>query len=327
MKEKFSLFKLFSHKSITKDNEYNEIPTNFKGFFVMFGRKFWNLSNLSLLYSFFNLPFLFIFLAYALMDQETVISSPMHSAFYGFFHVSDSSVIKSVFPFVSGFSEMSVASTASYVCLGIAAIGIFTFGLSNAGSAYIVRAFNRGDPVFLISDFFSTIRKNWRQALITGIIDIIIIAVLLYDFLFWNQSGFMSGVMQYFALFLCVLYFIMRFYIYTILITFDLSIYKIFKDAFLLSFLGLKRNLLGFVGIILVVVANLYICILYIPVGIMLPIILTIGVVMFISGYASFPVIKKYMIDPYYNENPDEDPDSESYSDDDDDDVVFEDRG
>ena len=59
----------------------------------------------------------------------------------------------------------------------------------------------------------------------------------------------------------------------------------------------------------------------------MLPIILTIGVVMFISGYASFPVIKKYMIDPYYNENPDEDPDSESYSDDDDDDVVFEDRG
>lgn len=327
MKEKFSLFKLFSHKSITKDDEFAEIPTNFKGFFVMFGRKFWNLSNLSLLYTFFNLPFLFIFLAYAHMDEVTVVGSPMHAAYYSFYHISDSVVIKSLFPFVSGFSSTHVPSTATYVLLCIAALGIFTFGLSNAGSAYIIRGYNRGDPVFLISDFFSTIKRNWKQAIVVGVIDIVLIVVLLYDFLFWNQGGFLNGIFQYFALFLCVLYFFMRYYIYTILITFDLSIYKIFKDAFLLSFLGFKRNLLALFGIALVVIANMYLCILYIPIGIMLPIILTIGVVMFISGYASYPVIKKYMIDPYYDENPDENPDNYYDGENGDDEVVFEDRG
>ena len=324
MKEKFSLFNLFGRKSITKDDEFAEIPTNFKGFFVMFGRKFWNLSNLSLIYSLFNIPFLFIFLAFALQEQHSVVGSPMHAAFYGFYHVSDSVILKSIFPIVSNYLVDSVPSTASYVMLGISALCLFTFGLSNAGAAYIIRGYNRGDPIFIFSDFFSTIKRNWKQALVVGFVDEILIAVLIYDFLFWNQGGFFNGILQYFALFLCVLYFFMRLYIYTILITFDLSIYKIFKDAFLLSFLGLKRNLLALFGILIVVAANMYLCILYIPVGVMLPIILTIGVVMFISGYASYPVIKKYMIDPYYNENPDELSDDDSS---DDDDVVFEDRG
>ena len=106
------------------------------------------------------------------------------------------------------------------------------------------------------------------------------------------------------------------------MITFDLSVYKIFKDAFLLSFLGFKRNLLALVGIIAVISLNLFICTVFLPIGIMLPIILTIAVLMFIAGYASYPVIKKYMIDPYY---PDESESDEDYSDDDE--VIFEDRG
>ena len=36
MKEKKSLFSIFSPKPITKDDEFAEIPTNFKGFFVFF---------------------------------------------------------------------------------------------------------------------------------------------------------------------------------------------------------------------------------------------------------------------------------------------------
>lgn len=327
MKNKPSLFKLFTPKSITKDNEYNEIPTNFKGFFVMFIRKFWNLSNLSLLYSFVNLPILFIFLAYALMEQSTVVYSPMFSAFYGFSQVSDSASFGIIYPFVSMFGTMSVPTTASYICIGIACLGIFTFGVSNAGSAYIIRCFNRGEPVFLISDFFSTIKRNWRQSLIVGILDIIISFVLVFDFMFWNsQPGFINGVFQYFALFLCVLYFIMRFYIYTILITFDLSIFKIFKDAFLLSFLGFKRNIVGLIGIGAVIYLSIFICTLFLPIGVMLPIVLTIALLMFIAGYTSYPVIKKYMIDPYYPEETD-DVDEDDFDDGEDDEIIFEDRG
>ena len=324
MKDKMSLFKIFGPKSITKDDEFAEIPTNFKGFFVMFVRKFWNLSNLSLLYSFVNLPALFVFLAYALMEQGSVVNSPMFASYLNFSQVSDSVALKTIFPFVSSFGTVSVPTTGTYICLGISLLGIFTFGLSNAGAAYIIRGYNRGDPIFLVSDFFSTIKRNWKQAIIIGILDIIISVVLVFDFFFWNsQPGFINGIFQYFALFLCVLYFFMRFYIYTIMITFDLSVYKIFKDAFLLSFLGFKRNLLALIGIIVVVSLNFFICTVFIPVGVMLPIILTLALLMFIAGYASYPVIKKYMIDPYY---PEENSSDDEFSDGDDE-VVFEDRG
>ena len=63
----------------------------------------------------------------------------------------------------------------------------------------------------------------------------------------------------------------------------------------------------------------MFLCLLYLPVGIIMPIILTFGLFMFIAGYASYPVIKKYMITPFY-----EDENCSDYSDDE---PVFEDRG
>ena len=215
-------------------------------------------------------------------------------------------------------------STGSVICFCIAALFIFTFGLSSVGSAYIIRGFNRGEPVFLISDFFGCIKRNWKQGLIIGILDLVFSSVLVYDFIFWQGTpGFIGGIMMYFALFLCVLYFFMRFYIYTITITFDLSLFKIFKDAFLLSFLGFKRNILAFFGILIVCFINLQLFFMLPSLGIMLPIVLTFGLLMFISGYASYPVIKRFMIDPFYPESTEED----FSGDDDGEDVVFEDRG
>jgi len=322
MKEKFNLFKMFTPKSITKDDEFNEIPTNFKGFFVMFGRKFWNISNLSLLYSLINLPFIFAFLAFSFTKQQVVVSSPMTASLFGISQASESFLPSVLFPVVSAFGTKPYFSTASYICFGIALLTIFTFGISNIGAAYVIRGYNRGDPVFLVSDFFGAIKRNWKQGLVIGIIDIAFSVVLVFDFLFWNgQTGFVNGILMYFSLFLCVLYFIMRFYIYTITITFDLSIYKIFKDAFLLSFLGLKRNFIALFGLLAVFFISFWLCTLYLPIGVMMPIILTIGLCMFISGYASYPVIKKYMINPFYKDSETEDDDTT------DDEPVFEDRG
>lgn len=315
------LFLLFSTKPVTKDDEFAEIPTNFKGFFVMLGRKFWNISNLSLIYTFVNIPILFLLLGYGLRMPVTTVSGEVASSFYGLWNVSNSRALSSLFPFAVSFSETYVSSTASYVCYAISSLFVFTFGLANVGAAYVVRGYNRGDPVFIFSDFFATIKRNFKQGLIVGIADLFIGAVLIFDFLFWSgQAGFINGIFMYFALFLCVLYFFMRFYIYTITITFDLSVYKIFKDAFLLSFLGFKRNLVALFGVLSVFILNVFICTLYLPVGIMLPIVLTLGLGMFICGYASYPVIKKYMIDPYYPEDVN-DSDGES------DEPVFEDRG
>ena len=317
---RMSLFRLFGNKRITKDDEFAEIPTNFKGFFVMFGRKVWNISNLSLIYSFVNLPVLFLLLGYSMRQPVSVVANPMTAQFYSFWQISQSLSLSSIFPFVSSVATSYVSSSATYVFYAISLLFLITFGLSNAGASYVIRGYNRGDPVFLISDFFGAIKRNWKQAVVMGVIDILLCVILVFDFIFWSSyPGFIGGMLMYFALFLCVLYFMMRFYIYTIMITFDLSIYKIYKDAFLLTFLGFKRNFLALLGIFATLSLSMFLCLLYLPVGIIMPIILTFGLFMFIAGYASYPVIKKYMITPFY-----EDENCSDYSDDE---PVFEDRG
>ena len=66
--------------------------------------------------------------------------------------------------------------------------------------------------------------------------------------------------------------------------------------------MGIKRNLAALFGSIVVSIINIVIFV-YIPlVGLTLPLIITTSTLMFIGAYAAYPVIKKYMITPYYKD-------------------------
>ena len=100
-----------------------------------------------------------------------------------------------------------------------------------------------------------------------------------------------------------VIYFFMRMYIYILTVTFDLKIFKVIKNAFIFSFLGFKRNIVAAIGIALAVFINYLLMLLpqTFGLGLILPFVITIGVVMFMMAYAAWPKIKEIMIDPYYN--------------------------
>ena len=90
------------------------------------------------------------------------------------------------------------------------------------------------------------------------------------------------------------------------LVTFDLSIYKMFKNGLIFVFIGLKRNIPAILGMLLVIAFNVFIFIGFLPVGIVLPFVLTFATCAYIGVYAAYPKIKEIMIDPYYNENGEE---------------------
>ena len=75
---------------------------------------------------------------------------------------------------------------------------------------------------------------------------------------------------------------------------------KLFKNALILSVVGIKRNICALIGTLLILVFNYMLMIIYFPLGIILPFTITLSAIMFISQYCSFPNIKKFMIDPYY---------------------------
>jgi uncharacterized membrane protein YesL len=187
----------------------------------------------------------------------------------------------------------------------IGALLILTFGLTNIGTTYILRNLVKGEPVFVWHDFWYAIKRNIRQGIIMGIIDIFITVLIFYDlaFFYFNMGAAIAPLMFFAALALGIVYFIMRFYIYNLIITFDLSLFKIIKNAFIFSAVGLKRNILAFFGIVLIAVIDYYFMILILPLGVILPIIVLYGYCAYIANYASWPKIKEIMVDPYENEN------------------------
>jgi hypothetical protein len=104
----------------------------------------------------------------------------------------------------------------------------------------------------------------------------------------------------------------MRYYIWTLIITFHLPTSKIYKNSFLLAFVNFKKNL--FVGVVeLVLCASVVMAIVWIPhfIVLFLATLLTVfifpGFIHLLIQFNCFPAIQKYIIDPYYEAHPDED--------------------
>ncbi|MBO4501873.1 MAG: hypothetical protein J5760_06485, partial [Clostridia bacterium] len=70
------------------------------------------------------------------------------------------------------------------------------------------------------------------------------------------------------------------------------------------SLLGIKRNLCALLGIGLVAFVSFYLILMFSSVAMILPFIFTFALMYFIGTYCAYPVIVKYMIEPYEKEHP-----------------------
>ncbi|MBQ3791849.1 MAG: hypothetical protein II797_01970, partial [Clostridia bacterium] len=99
-------------------------------------------------------------------------------------------------------------------------------------------------------------------------------------------------------------------YMYQMIITFDMSLPKLIKNALIFVFLGIKRNIMVvlatflLVGLEALLMASQY----TFAIAVILPLVYLFGLVGLMSVYAAYPKIKEVMIDPYYKEHPQEKP-------------------
>jgi hypothetical protein len=138
---------------------------------------------------------------------------------------------------------------------------------------------------------------------------IAVIGILIFDFfaLYGQTSTYFEYFMFFGAFALGILYLIMRPYIYLMLITFELNIRKLFKNALIFSALGIKRNVMMLLGNFVIIALTLFLMLLLLPSGlgimIILPFFYLFGLCAFISAYSAYPIIQRYMIDPYAEDN------------------------
>ena len=311
-KKKFKLFDMNRDGKGVYETETRKPTLGF--FFKLFFRKFTQLLQLNLLMLFMVIPLIAVVFIYFLGDKTPTVTNALYAPLYG---------ISTSIPSASAASHLDLSSIQMEVpvfnhamVIVIAALFIFlivTWGWQNVGAAYVLRGLFKGDPVFVFSDYFYGIKRNFKQAFVLGIIDFVITAVLIIDFIFFfNLTGSFTYDFMYFAIMaLLIIWIMMRFYLYNLLVTFDLKSFKIIKNSFIFSILGIKRNIMAFLGIAILVVLHILLVFVFIPMGISIPLVLPlvylIAAIGFMATYASFPVIQKYMIDPYVTEQPSQD--------------------
>jgi len=196
-------------------------------------------------------------------------------------------------------------------------VPIITHGMASAGITNVTRNIARDKHSFGLSDFFETIRKNLKQSLAVGLINMLITALLAFGIWFYNESYLQTEQMlSLVGLVICIMFAavfaMMNFYIYTLMITFDFKIKALYVNSFKFVILNLWKSLLC--GIILLAVYALYVAIfLAFPYWSvlfteMLIAILTVPAFRFLLvQFFTFGSIKKYIIDPYYEQHPDAD--------------------
>lgn len=202
------------------------------------------------------------------------------------------------------------------VIYGIFSLPVITNGLAAAGITNVTRNIARDKHSFGTSDFLETIMKNWKQALPAGIINTLIYIILGFDiyFFYTASKGIMATVGLGISLCMLFIFTVMQYYIWTLIITFKFSLKQVYKNSFKFVFINMKMNLLCFFAILLVYAVN--IALVFLLQSYFLPVItfeLLLYILLFPSfryllvQYCTFPSIKKYIIDPYYAEHPDED--------------------
>lgn len=314
--QKKKRFRLFDSqregKGVSKDEK--PITPDLNGFFRSFKRNFSNLLRVNLFMVIGNFPVLFAILGLSglfKVPYRTPLSdlfpnlrtlmlldpsrSPATMALYGVFGVQ---------------IENAALTPMSYVMFGLSALTFLTFGFVCVGTTYILRSLVRGEPVFMWSDFFYAIKRNKKQAFFFGMFDLLLLLLIPFNFTALSEmaGGLMTGILFWLTVVFALIYFFMRFYIYLQMITFDLPITKILKNSFIFALLGFKRNILAFLGMILLVLADILLLFglggILLPIGVAAPLVFIFSAASYMAVFAAWFKIKELMIDNGENQPP-----------------------
>ena len=247
-------------------------------FWELFFRKFWDLCHINLIFVMCLIPF-----------------GLASFGIYKFLQVSSFSIT----------NNLSLAFIITF--LPFLFCGPFVGGLGK-----ITREFAREIPVFIWSDYWEAVKKNWKQTICLSAIGYLTFSFLAVALPFYYLSDF--GILSYLFFGLCalvaVIVLFMQYYVYLMAVSLDLTIKEILKNSAILSMLCFFKNLL--LTLVLVVLIGAAVAsvvfwgIISLLVFLALAVVFLLGFFAFLDCFVVFPSLQKYIIDPYYEQNPQE---------------------
>ena len=288
-------------------------PSGLKRFFLTYKDNFGKLISVNMFFVLGNFPLFFLIITlsgYTKLEAYLPLSDLYQNLGALFTVVPRDPLSMSLYALDGLQNQILVNTTLTYVFYGLSAITLLTFGCVNVGTAYILRNIAKGEPVFVWTDFWYAVRRNWKQALPFGAIDGIINMLLIFNLYTTtaNTADFLGSMMFWGNIILMVLYFFMRSYIYVQMVTFNLSVFKILKNSLSFALLGFKRNVMALLGAAVVILFEVLFLFgsggILLPLAIALPLAIMFSSLAYMKVYAAYFRIKDIMIDPYIAEHP-----------------------
>ena len=199
---------------------------------------------------------------------------------------------------------MLMTSNPIWLLLAIPSVLV---GPATAAMTKVCRNYSQERNAFLLHDFWDSFKKNFKQSVFIGIVDVImIVSVWIACFQFLMNESLPDGSLVFICIMICcaTLVFIMHFYIYLEIVALNLSIGSILKNAVFLVFLGVKRNFIA----LIINLAIISLIVLFLPFSVFAVIFLPLSLMCFTTTFICYPVIQKYIVNPYYEERGERNP-------------------
>ena len=133
--------------------------------------------------------------------------------------------------------------------LSLVIFSVFGSGPVSAVYAYISRCFTNRVPVWVIADGKDAFKSNFKQSMMLVMLDIVIIFLALTAITFYTSNyiqtqNTLMGIASVVVMVGFVIYAWMHYYIYQLMVTFQLTLRHIFKNAFIFTICSLPKNII-----------------------------------------------------------------------------------
>lgn len=275
---------IFKYNQDKKQSEDKQPTGKFMGLINLIARKAWDLSKLNLISLLLNLPF---FALIWIISYWFIPAEGMEIFNYRIYSPQDAALIDLLW-------RLSIGSI-------MIAIPVVIFGPANAGATYIYRNMVKGQPVFIWSDIMKTMKRFFWKSLLITVIDVVMLFVIAMGLRFystWYEIAFpdlyspmVETISVMIILLFTLLFIMMHFYIYQLLIEYNLKIHQLYRYSFVFSLIRLIPNLFVLIACIAMVIGPYTI---HIMVGNGLLIFVTIALCGIVINYYTWPALEKH---------------------------------
>ena len=180
------------------------------------------------------------------------------------------------------------------------ALSVLAYGPAKCGVTYVLRNYSRQTHSW-VSDIWDKAKENWKQGMLFGLLDCLVVVLVFFNMTYTPPTALSSivKIAKYLTLLFAMFYAFMRKYIYLMIVTVKLNLRSLIRNAWLLAFIGIFRNVFSCLGTILIWALTYFLIMAVHPfIELVFLCIFIYSFTNFLSISATYPLIDKYLVQP-----------------------------